>query len=249
MRTISVLQFKGGVGKTSTTINLGHALAREGQRVLLVDCDLQANTSTLIDAVDAPTLTHVLRGQADLRAAIRPAREHLDLVPSDHALDTAARHISAEGRKAYYTLKRQVATLEGYDIVLFDHSPSYSSVTEAALLASDEMLIPCELAPFSVDGLVAMLEKLEDTLVDHTLTLAGVIPFKLDRRLSMHAAYLADLTTTFGDKVLPAVRTDSAIPKAQSFRQSVLEYDPTAKSAQDFRDVAARVMSNDVVLA
>ncbi len=248
MRIISILNFKGGVGKSTLATNLGHALAIGGRRVLIIDCDLQANSSTLLSKVSRPTLTHVLQGQAELKDAVCPARENLDVVPSDRDLDAAAKYIVAGGRKGYYILRRQIGQIAGYDTILFDHSPSYSAVTEAALLASDDMLIPCELSTFSMQGLIAMVEKLDDTLVEHTLTMAGVVPFKVNRRFKEHLAYMADLEQTFGEKVLPAVRTDTTISKAQGFGQTVFEYDNTSKAAEDFRAIA-KIMSSKVVVS
>ena len=241
MRTISILNFKGGVGKTSLATNLAYALSASGVHVLLVDCDLQGNSSMLLESVSAPTLTQVIRGQAALPDAIRPAPQGFDIVPSDRDLDTASAYIVATGRKAYYTLRRAIEQLTGYDVVLFDHSPSYSPVTEAALLASNEMLIPCQLAPYSVKGVLVMLDKLQEDLQDHTLHMTGIVPFMLDRRLAMHAAYLEDLRTLFKDLVLPSVRTDSAVAKAQSLHETVFEYDASCKAAVDFAAVAARV--------
>ena len=241
MRIISIINFKGGVGKSTLATNLAHALARSGTRVLLIDADLQGNSSSLLTEVTTPTLTQVLRGQADFRDAICRAPQGFDVLPSDHDLDTAAAHIVAAGRKSYYSLRREMERLNTYDVCLIDHSPSYSSVTEACLLASHEMLIPCELSPFSVEGLLAMFDKLNDVLIDHTLTMTGIVPFKLDRRMAMHTAYINDLRQTFGDKVLPAVRTDSTVSKAQSFHQSVFDYDPNCKAAADFTELAGFV--------
>jgi len=239
MRTISILNFKGGVGKSSLTMNLGHALALHGIRVLLIDCDLQGNTSTLLPENQEPTLTQILRGQAPLRTAIKPARDKLDVIPSDIHLHKAAHHIVSEGRRAYYLLRKTLREVQEYDVVLFDHSPNYNAVTEAALLASEEMLIPCELAPFAVEGLLHMFEKLEDTLVDHTLSMRGIVPFKLDRRQRMHTEYLKDLKESFREKLLPPVRTDTTISRAQSFHQTVFEYNPQSKAAEDFRVLAS----------
>ncbi len=111
MRIISIINFKGGVGKSTLATNLGHALAIGGRRVLIIDCDLQANSSTLLSTVSWPTLTHVLQGQADLKDAVRPARENLDVVPSDRDLDAAAKYIVAGGRKGYYILRRQIGQI------------------------------------------------------------------------------------------------------------------------------------------
>jgi len=244
MRQISILNFKGGVGKSTLSMNIGHALAMQGQHVLLIDCDLQGNSSTLLAQVNEPTLTQVLRGQAPLQAAIQNSRPHLDIVPSDRNLNKAANHIIGEGRRAYYTLRNAIRELKGYDIVFFDHSPNYNAVTETALLASSEMLIPCELAPFSVEGLLQMFDKLEETLVDHELEITGIVPFKLDRRQSMHTEYMKDLKESFGEKLLTAIRTDSAVSKAQSFHQTVFEYDPQSKAAEDFKTLATVLMNN-----
>ncbi len=248
-RRISILNFKGGVGKTSLATNLAHALALQGARILLVDCDMQGNTSTLLTEIREPTLTHVLRGQADFTRAIKQARPHFDLVPADKNLNKAANHIVGEGRHAYYQLRRAIEKLDGYDFILFDHSPKYDAVTESALLASTEMLIPCELSPFSVEGLLDMFEKLEETLVDHSLDMTGIVPFKLDRRLQMHLSYMNDLQSSFEGRVFPAVRTDAAVSKAQSFHITVFEYDERekqrSKATEDFKAVAARIAKEE----
>ncbi len=241
-RKISILNFKGGVGKTSLAINLSHALARQGARVLLVDCDMQGNSSSLLDDVAEPTLTHVLRGQAELKKAIRQARPNLFVLPADTNLNKASNYIISEGRPAYYMLRKAIDKLTEYDFVFYDHSPNYNAVTESALLASGEMLIPCELSPFAVEGLLKMFDKLEETLVEHSLDMAGIVPFKLNRSISMHLAYLDDLRESFPDRVLPAVRQDTAVSKAQSFHMSVLEYDEQekqhSKSTEDFQKLA-----------
>src|SRR5579862_4889808 len=105
-RKISILNFKGGVGKTSLATNLSHALARKGTRLLLIDCDMQGNSSSMLENVEEPTLTHVLRGQASFTNAIRQARPNLDLLPADQNLNKAANHIVGEGHQAYYTIRR-----------------------------------------------------------------------------------------------------------------------------------------------
>ena len=246
MRSISVLNFKGGVGKSTLATNLGHALALRGVPVLIIDCDLQANASTLLPEPTTPTLTDVLMGRAALPEAIRQAREDLWIVPADKNLDQAAKHVSSEGMRGYYRLRKGIERAHDFDVILFDHSPSYSAVTEAALLASTEMLVPCELAAFAIEGLLQMFEKLEDTLVEHTLTLSGIVPFKLDRRIKMHLSYLNDLKETFGEKILPAIRTDSVVGRAQSRHQTVFEYDDTSKAAEDFRLLADAVTGERV---
>jgi len=242
MRTISVLNFKGGVGKSTLSTNVAHALAMEGQSVLLVDCCMQGNASTLLGEPRTPTLTDVLQQKVTLPEAIHDARANLAIVPSDTNLEKAARFIGMEGHRAYYTLRKATQQLTGFDVVIFDHSPSYSAVTESALLASAEMVIPARLEDFSMRGLLQMIQKLQESLVDHALDLTGIVPVGYDARpgnKEMHDTYIADLRELFGDRVLPAVRVDINIPKAQSFNQTIFEYNDRSRSAQDFRAIAA----------
>jgi cellulose biosynthesis protein BcsQ len=179
-----------------------------------------------------------------LTAAIQEARERLHIVPADKDLNTAANHIVASGMKSYYILRNAMKQLQGYDYILFDHSPSYSPITESALLASQEMLIPCELASFAVQGLLNMLEKLNATLsdLDHELDLCGIVPFKLDMRYSMSHQYLESLKATFGEKILQPIRTDATVPRSQSIQETVFEYDHRSKVAEDFSQLAVFVM-------
>lgn len=243
MRVISVLNFKGGVGKTSFVINVGHRLALDGYNVLVIDCDLQANASTLLDEITKPTLLDVIREMASIEASIKNARPNLDILPSDSNLDRAAPYIISNGNDGYYIIKGQIdklRKLEVYDYILFDHSPSYSPVTESALLASDEIIIPCELGTFSIEGLLQMIDKLKVTLSkrSHSIDVTGIVPFKYNASISMHETYLRDLQEEFDDILYPKVRQDSSIGKSQHFHKSVFEYEPKSKAAEDFTAIA-----------
>lgn len=245
-RYISILNFKGGIGKSTLAVNLGHALAKSGQRVLLVDCDMQSNTSAgtlLLEEEAHPTLTNVLKREATFEEAIKPTgRENLFVLPSDSDLDTAATHITGR-RQSYYILRDAVKKLSGYDYVLFDHSPSYGPVTEAALLASAEMIIPCELVPYSVQGLFLIFKKLQETLTDHELINSGIVPFNVDMRYAMTPDYLDQIREVFGEFITPIlVRTDAMIPRSQSNRRTIFEQEHAegekSRAAEDFKSLA-----------
>jgi chromosome partitioning protein len=243
MRRVSILNFKGGTGKSSLTENLSYALALRGRRVLVIDCDRQHNSSTtLLAAAPAPpTLTQVLKNEARLPEAIRSARERLDVLPSDTDLDTAASYILIH-RQAYYTLRKFTQQLD-YDYIFYDQAGAYTPVMEAALLASDEMLIPCELEAYAVQGLFDMFQKLRETLVDHEIRNAGIIPYAVDQRFSITKQYLEELREEFNNLVLPAIRTDGNITLAQSNQQTIFEFEAQehikSRAADDFRALAA----------
>jgi chromosome partitioning protein len=250
MRIISILNFKGGVGKTSLAINLSDELSRRGKIVLLIDCDRQRNASTLIprDVSIGSTLREVLMGQAQLPSAAYEARPGLFVVPAHPDLEQAAKHITVSGTRTQKALKYGVESLNGVDYVLFDHAPSYSTITDAALLASTEMLIPVELETFSITGLVEMINKLTDTLaeLEHEVAITGIVPSNLDYTKSMTTLYLQSLQEKFGDRVMAPIRTDAQISKSQSMSQSVFEYNPHSKGAADYAAIASRLLEQEV---
>ncbi len=201
MRKISILNFKGGTGKTSVAENLGHALARAGATVFIVDGDRQSNTTTtLLGKRVSPSLTDVLTGKVQLTEAIYEARENLFIIPSDSDLDHVATYLK-EHRKAYHTLRKSLDALEGnVDFVLFDQAGAFSPIMDALLIASDEMLIPCELEPYAIQGLFDMFNKLRNEM-EQELKNTGIIPYNTDMSKKMTGAYLQELIDTFGDLV------------------------------------------------
>jgi chromosome partitioning protein len=247
-RVISLLNFKGGTGKSSLAENLSHALALTGHRVLVIDADRQSNASTtLLAGQMTPTLTDVLMKHVRLQEAIFQARENLFVVPADTNLDQASRHIvAADPRRGYYTLRDALAQLTDFEYVLIDHAGAYTPVMEAALLASGEMLIPCELESYAVQGLFSMFEKLQDALSDHEITNSGIVPYNVDLRYSMARQYLRELRETFNGLVTAPVRTDATVPRAQSVRQTVFEYDAKSKVAEDFKTLAEDLIAEEV---
>jgi chromosome partitioning protein len=209
-----------------------------GYKVLLIDCDIQANASNLISQKDRKptTLTHILKGETTFEDAIQQARENLYLITADSNLDKAANHIVISGIKGYKLLRNATKNLTGFDFVIFDHSPFYTAISESALWASDEMIIPTVLEPFSVEGILKTIAKLSETLseLEHEVNITGIVPTKVDKRFSMSDSYYKSLIETFKERVLHPIRTDETIKKAQSLGQTVFEYDKRSKAAEDF---------------
>ncbi len=238
MRVISILNFKGGTGKSSLAENLSHALALAGLRVLVIDADRQGNASTtLLGRRVTPTLTQVIQEQVAFEQALYQAREKLYVVPSDTDLDKASSYLNTT-IEALDTLKDALAQLTGFEYVFIDHAGAYTPVMQACLLASSEMLVPCELEPYATQGLFSMFDKLKRTLRKHVIRNAGIIPYGVDLRYAMARQYLQELRETFGDLITAPVRTDSTVPRAQSVQQTVFEYDPKSRVAEDFRTLA-----------
>lgn len=250
MRRISILNFKGGTGKTSVAENLAHALARAGKVVFVVDGDRQSNTTTtLLGKRSSPSLTDVLTGKVPLTDAIYEARDNLFVIPSDTDLDHCATFLK-DHHRAYHTLRKGLEELDGQvDFVLFDQAGAFSPVMDALLIASTEMLIPCELEPYAVQGLFDMFEKLKREL-DQELKNAGVIPYNIDMSRKMTGAYLQELIDTFGELVTDPIRTDTSVPYAQSEGLTVFEYVQRHKiksrAADDFARLARSLIEEGV---
>ena len=123
---------------------------------------------------------------------------------------------------------------------------------EAALLASDEMLIPCELEAYAVQGLFDMFEKLRETLEDHEIKNSGIIPYAIDLRFNITKQYLEELEQEFNGLLLPPIRTDSSITLAQSHQETIFEYEARerirSRAADDFRALAERIDTQEVQL-
>jgi chromosome partitioning protein len=243
MRVISILNFKGGTGKSSLAENLSHALALQGIRVLVLDADRQSNASTtLLAGRRNPTLTQFIQAQVQeqvlpLEQIIYQARENLYVIPSDTDLDKASSFLNANPQMSDL-LKDALSELTNFDFVFIDHAGAYTPVMYAALLASTEMLVPCELEPYATQGLFSMFDKLKKALRKHVIRNAGIIPYNVDLRYTMARQYLKELHETFGDLITAVVRTDSTVPRAQSLRKTVFEYDPKSRVAEDFRTLA-----------
>lgn len=245
MRTISILNFKGGVGKTTIAINLADALSRAGKRVLLIDGDRQRNTTSILPGYALnvnyqPSLREVLMGEAPLTDAVRTARPNFFVVPSHSDLEQAGKYISTNSIRTLKLLRSAVKNLSEYDFILLDHSPSYSTITDAMLLASEEMLIPVELEPYAFEGLLDMIDKIGKVLteLEHEVSITGYIPNNLDYTKAMTQRYLSDLKTGFANRVTTPIRTDARISKAQEQHKTAYEYDPRSKGTADFTTLA-----------
>jgi chromosome partitioning protein len=246
MRVISVLNFKGGTGKSSLAENLSYALSLLGYRVLVIDADRQGNaSSTLLARRATPTLTQVIQEQVPLDQAIFQARENLYVIPSDSDLDKASSYLSITP-EAFSTLADALQALTNIDYIFIDHAGAYTPVMQAALLASGEMLVPCELESYAVQGLFSMFDKLKRVLRKHTIHNAGIIPYNIDLRYAMARQYLKELRETFGDLITAPIRTDSTVPRAQSVQKTVFEYDPKSRVAEDFRTLAEDLVAEEV---
>lgn len=248
-KIISLANQKGGVGKTTTSINLAAALADLGKRVLLVDADPQANTSSGL-GVDIQELDNTvyecLVNDIDPKTAVLPTSvENLYMIPSHIDLVGAEiEMLNIEQRENI--LKRVLAPLKSeYDYILIDCSPSLGLITINALTASDSIIIPVQCEFFALEGIAKLLNtiKIIKSNLNPTLRIEGFLLTMFDGRLRLSAQVHDEVRRHFGDLVFNTVISRNVrLSEAPSHGMSVLEYDRNSKGAKNYINLAKELI-------
>ena len=250
---VAVLNQKGGVGKTTTCVSLGAALARRGQEVLLVDMDPQANLTVHVGvdprSVERSTYT-LLLGRHDLASAIRPTSTvGLSVVPSTLALANAEIQLaSAVGRELI--LREALDVYLGpqpspkADFVIIDCPPSLGILTMNALCASTDVLLPLQAEFFALQGVAGILESLKAVQrLNRALKLSWVLPCMVDRRKTLARDVLEEVRRYFGNLVVQTmIRPNVKLAEAPSHGMTIFEYDPSSNGAKDYAALAGELL-------
>jgi len=242
MRTIAVVNQKGGVGKTTTTLNLGHALALAGRTVLVVDLDPQSHLGASLGQHDgAPGLDAVLLEGRPLAEVMVPARPGLWLVPAGARLGEVE-HLSGGGVSRGQRLRAALAALPNPpELVLVDCPPAAGLLVVNALLACDEVLVPVAgefLALNGVSQLVRILRSVEALVGAQLPTRFALTRFHPRRRLAQEVR--ERLLHYFPEQLLATpVRESSALAESPSFGKTIFEYRAKSPGAQDYQSLAA----------
>ncbi|HXK36824.1 MAG TPA: ParA family protein [Candidatus Paceibacterota bacterium] len=248
-RVIAVCNQKGGVGKTTTAVNLGAALAAAGKYVLLVDLDSQANATIglgLSLATDDVNVYHSLVSDTNPHAAVRTTGVYgYDILPATQALAGATVElVSMEERE--YRLRRTLNHLRNnYDYVLIDCPPSLGLLTVNALAAADKVLIPVQCEYYALEGLGQLMRSIELVRggLNHDLQVLGVVLTMFDGRNALSRQVAQEVAAHFPGRVFEAIipRTVSAA-EAPSFGKSLLDHDPTSKAAEGYQRLADEII-------
>lgn len=251
-RVLAITNQKGGVGKTTTAINLAAALAANDLNVLLIDCDPQGNATTGLGVqklADRPSLYHVLLGDVPPEQAIlKTDFEGLEVVPADKNLIGANLElVELENRES--RLRERLESIRSrYPFIILDCPPALDLLTLNALLAADAVVVPIQCEFFALEGISELMDTIERirAAFDHPLEIEGVLLTMFDERTNLTRQVSADLKEFFGDQVFQVVIPRSIrLAEAPSFGKPILSYDPRSKGAESYIQLAKEILDHE----
>lgn len=251
-KIIAVTNQKGGVGKTTTAINLAASLAANDLPVLLIDSDPQGNATTglgIDKGPDRPTLYDALiKGMPLADTIVKTPCEGLDLVPADKNL-VAANLDLVDMPNREYRLSEVIAPIrDRYDFIVMDCPPALDLLTLNALVAADSALVPIQCEFFALEGISQLVDTIEKVRANYSrpLQLEGILLTMYDDRTNLARQVAEDLKDFFNQAVLTTVIPRSIrLAEAPSFGKPILMYDPRSKAAESYIKLAKEILENE----
>lgn len=247
---LSVVNQKGGVGKTTTAVNLGAYLARQGKFVLLVDLDPQCNATSNLGQTHETLekgVYEAITGQADFRDIIVPTTiDGYRLAPATKDLAGASVELVNVERREYKLADALMSVRHDYDFIIIDSAPSLGLLTVNGLVAADQVLIPVQAEYFALEGLSALMKTIE-LVREHVkpdLSVLGAVITMFDGRNRLSNEVMAELYKYFPNKIFrSAIPRNIRLAEAPSYGKTIVDYDPGSKGAKAYERLAEEVMA------
>jgi chromosome partitioning protein len=242
MRKISVINYKGGTGKTTTVVNVAHGLARLGKKVLIIDTDPQGSIGYYLGVKAEKTLYDLLLTDTYYQECIVNARENLDVICSNERLFPAEIMMSKHKDRETF-LQRKLNELNGYDFLMIDCAPSMNLLNQNALMISDELFVPVSMEYLSLVGVKQLLKniKMLNKIFGKDINISKVVPTFFDKRNKKSKVVLDSLERVFPDNVATPIRTSVALSEAPGYKMTIFEYNPGSSGAEDYKKLTNEV--------
>ncbi len=259
---VGVVNQKGGVGKTTTTVNLGAAIAAHGKNVLLVDIDAQSNMTTHLglgtpdESMEVPgdrppppefTIYDVLKGSKTIKDVVIQRSERLSLVPSSLLLSAADLELGGVVGRELILKRALQSVVADYDVILIDCPPALGLLSLNALAAVNKVVIPVQSEYLALHGVRQLLDTIDQVrnIYNPSLVVGGVLICLHDNRKRLARAVADTIRAYFGDLVFDTIiRSNVALAEAPSQGQSIFEYSPKSSGAEDYAALAVELLNS-----
>jgi|SRR3989338_6830143 len=243
MRTICVINQKGGVGKTTTAVNLAAGLSRRDKRVLLIDLDPQGNVFSSLKVEAEYDIYDALTGKQDILNCISTVAKNFDVITSKETLAKAEYYLATQ-QESRLLLKRILEKINNYDYILVDCPPSLGLLNQNALAFCREAFIPASTDPLGYEALKKMrlIVSQINEKYGHDIKITKVIPTLYDQRIKICSEMLREMKNQFGTTVSMPIRANSKLKEAPKYGKSIFAYAKSSPGAKDYGKLVEDVL-------
>ncbi|MGM5480314.1 MAG: ParA family protein [Nanobdellota archaeon] len=246
MRKLCIINRKGGVGKTTTAVNVASKLAMWGRKVLLVDLDPQGNIGQSLHHTYNHTIYSLFTSKQPLHSCIHQLGKNLDIIPSDETLTKIEANLN-NNMKEGKLLHSALSEISEYDYILFDCAPSLNLINQNAMLFCDEAILPVSTQHLSLQALTTMIEAIDhvNTHYDHDLQPSYIVPTLHDKRNKSNKTVHKKIRDLYGDKVTAPIRINARLSEAPNAGKSIFTYDSSSRGAKDYEVLARQILDDE----
>lgn len=251
-KIIAIINQKGGVGKTTTAVNLSACLAYKGKKVLIIDCDPQGNTTSGLgvekDSVNLSLYDCLIDAQNTPNAVIRTKYRNLSIIPSAPELSAAEIEIASEEHREYILSEALNSVKNDYDYIIIDSPPALGMIAINILTASDSVLIPIQCEYYALEGLSQLINSVRNVKKSFNpkLEIEGIVATMFDSRTNLSQQVLDEVKKFFPDKVYNTlIPRNIRLSEAPSFGEPIIKYDITSKGAEAYFAMSQELIKNN----